>query len=81
MREFEQRRLLVLAFIDDLVAQVNTVPDVFSSVWWDAPSMLDDVEAAARTEGRDVRRCAEWHDVDTPDDVRVLADRLRIQPE
>lgn len=56
------------------------VPDLFTDVRWGTPHMLEDVEARARAAGLTVARTADWHDVDTPDDVQALTDRLRVAP-
>lgn len=58
----------------------HIVPDVFSGVRWGTPHMLEDVEAAGVARGLTIARTDDWHDVDTPDDVRALADRLRLAP-
>lgn len=58
----------------------NTIPDLFSATRWGTPHMLDDVEAAAIAHARRVVRVDSWHDVDTPQDVQELADRLRLAP-
>lgn len=56
------------------------VPDLFTDVRWGTPHMLDDVEARARAAGLMIARTADWHDVDTPEDVQALTDRLRVAP-
>lgn len=58
----------------------RVVPDLFTNVRWGTPYMLEDVEAAARAHGLTVSRVLDWHDVDTPEDVRELAARLRYDP-
>lgn len=63
-----------------LTVHNHTVPDVFTGVRWGTPHMLEDVEAAGVAQGLTVSRTGDWHDVDTPDDVRILADRLRRAP-
>lgn len=58
----------------------RVVPDLFTDVRWGTPYMLEDVEARARAAGLTVARTGDWHDVDTPEDVQALADRLRLAP-
>ncbi len=56
------------------------VPDLFTDVRWGIPHLLEDVETRARAAGLTVARIADWHDVDTPEDVQTLSDRLRLVP-
>ncbi len=58
----------------------RAVPDLFTDVRWGTPHMLEDVEARARAAGLTVARIGDWHDVDTPEDVQALVDRLRFAP-
>jgi glycosyltransferase A (GT-A) superfamily protein (DUF2064 family) len=64
-----------------LSAHEHAVPDVFSTVRWGTPHMLEDVEAAVVAHGRPAVRTSDWRDVDTPEDVRELASRLHLAPE
>jgi glycosyltransferase A (GT-A) superfamily protein (DUF2064 family) len=63
-----------------LTVLAGQVPDLFSTPKWGTASMLDDLEAAARQAGRTVVRTGEWQDIDTPDDLADLVDRLRDAP-
>ncbi len=63
-----------------LTVHDHRVPDLFSPVRWSTPHMLEDTEAAAVAHGLRVHRVGEWHDVDTPEDLQTLADRLRHAP-
>lgn len=56
------------------------VPQLFQDVRWGTPDMLDDVENHARAEGLTVHRVTAWRDVDTPDDLSALVDRLKDHP-
>jgi glycosyltransferase A (GT-A) superfamily protein (DUF2064 family) len=60
--------------------RAGRVPDVFSKVRWGTPHMLDDTEAAAVERGLTVHRVADWHDVDAPEDLTALVERLRANP-
>jgi glycosyltransferase A (GT-A) superfamily protein (DUF2064 family) len=64
-----------------LTVHNHVVPELFAQARWATPHMLEDVEAAAVTHGLTVSRTMDWHDVDTPEDVRALADRVRSAPE
>ncbi len=63
-----------------LTIHSHVVPELFDKARWGTPHMLEDVEAAAVAHGLTVGRTIDWHDVDTPEDVRELADRVRIAP-
>jgi glycosyltransferase A (GT-A) superfamily protein (DUF2064 family) len=63
-----------------LTVHNHVVPELFDKARWGTPHMLEDVEAAAVAHGLTVGRTMDWHDVDTPEDVRELADRVRLAP-
>ena len=63
-----------------LTVHNHVVPELFDKARWGTPHMLEDVEAAAVAHGLTVGRTMDWHDVDTPEDVRELADRVRSAP-
>jgi len=63
-----------------LTVHNHVVPELFAQARWGTPHMLEDVEAAAVSHGLTVSRTMDWHDVDTPEDVRELADRVRLAP-
>ncbi len=63
-----------------VTARSGRVPDLLSQVRWNTPHMLDDTEAAAQDQGLTVHRVANWHDIDTPDDLAALVERLRKDP-
>lgn len=63
-----------------MTVERHGIPDLFSAARWGTPYMLEDVEAAAVAHARRVVRVDNWHDVDTPQDVQELADRLRLAP-
>jgi hypothetical protein len=62
-------------------AKGATVPDVFSQVRFGSPYALDDTRAAAARAGLHVVDLPIWHDVDAPEDLTALADRLRYAPD
>lgn len=59
----------------------HRVPDLLSAVRWGTPHMLEDTEAAALGQGLTVHRVADWHDIDTPEDLAALVERLRQNPD
>lgn len=59
----------------------HRVPDLLSAVRWGTPYMLEDTEAAAHGQGLPVHRVASWHDVDAPEDLAALVERLRQNPD
>jgi len=63
-----------------VTARSGRVPDLLSKVRWGTPDMLNDTEAAAQGQGLTVHRVADWHDIDTPEDLAALVDRLRGNP-
>ena len=63
-----------------VTARAHRVPDLLSAVRWGTPHMLDDTESAARGQGLTVHRVPDWPDVDAPEDLTALADRLRRNP-
>lgn len=67
-------------YLIGLTVHNHVVPELFETVRWGTPQMLEDVEAAAVAHGLIVSRTIDWHDVDTPEDVRELADRVRLAP-
>ena len=67
-------------YLIGLTAQSGRVPRLFADVRWGTQNALDDVEAGVCAFEFAVHRVAEWHDVDTPDDLAALAERLRHDP-
>ena len=63
-----------------VTARSGRVPDLLSQVRWGTPDMLNDTEAAALGQGLTVHRVADWHDIDTPEDLAALVERLRGNP-
>jgi rSAM/selenodomain-associated transferase 1 len=63
-----------------LSVRAHRVPDLLSAVRWGTPHMLEDTEAAAEAQGLPVHRVPSWHDVDAPEDLTALIDRLRQNP-
>jgi len=63
-----------------VTARSGRVPDLLSQVRWGTPDMLNDTEAAAQGQGLTVHRVADWHDIDTPEDLAALVERLRGNP-
>lgn len=63
-----------------VTARSGRVPDLLSKVRWGTPDMLNDTEAAAQDQGLTVHRVADWHDIDTPEDLTALVNRLRGNP-
>ena len=63
-----------------VTARAGRVPDLLSQVRWGTPDMLNDTEAAALGQGLTVHRVADWHDIDTPEDLATLVERLRTDP-
>lgn len=63
-----------------LTAQ-GPVPDLFSGVRWESPHAQDDLNRACERIGLTVRWLPAWNDVDAPDDVDLLAGRLRYAPD
>jgi hypothetical protein len=63
-----------------VTARSGRVPDLLSQVRWGTPDMLNDTEAAASGQGLTVHRVADWHDIDTPEDLAALVERLRGNP-
>lgn len=63
-----------------VTARSGRVPDLLSQVRWGTPDMLNDTEAAALGQGLTVHRVADWHDIDTPEDLAALVERLRANP-
>ena len=61
-------------------ARSGRVPKLLSTVRWGTPDMLGDTEAAAQGQGLTVHRVAHWNDIDTPEDLTALVDRLRGNP-
>ena len=61
-------------------ARSGRVPTLLSTVRWGTPDMLGDTEAAALDQGLTVHRVAPWDDIDTPEDLAALVDRLRTNP-
>lgn len=64
-----------------LTVQHHVVPELFADVRWGTPHMLDDLEAAAVNQGLRVERTTNWPDIDAPEDVLALADRLKSAPD
>jgi len=64
-----------------LTVHNHVVPELFEKARWGTPHMLEDVEAAGVAHGLTVARVMDWHDVDTPEDVHALADRVRLAPD
>lgn len=64
-----------------VTARSGRVPDLLSQVRWGTPDMLTDTEAAAQGQGLTVHRVADWHDIDTPEDLAALVERLRGNPD
>lgn len=63
-----------------VTARSGRVPDLLSQVRWGTPDMLNDTEAAAQGQGLTVHRVADWDDIDTPEDLAALVERLRGNP-
>ena len=67
-------------YLFGLTVQSGRVPQLFENVRWGTPDMLSDVESNARAQGLTVHRVANWRDVDTPDDLSALVERLQADP-
>jgi glycosyltransferase A (GT-A) superfamily protein (DUF2064 family) len=63
-----------------LSVRAGSVPDLFSAVRWGTPHVLDDVTELAAQLGLAVHRLETWNDVNAPDDLDLLAARLRSAP-
>jgi glycosyltransferase A (GT-A) superfamily protein (DUF2064 family) len=57
-------------------ARAGRAPELLADVRW-GTDMLEDTESAARAQGFTIHRLPEWHDVDAPDDLAALTDRLK----
>jgi glycosyltransferase A (GT-A) superfamily protein (DUF2064 family) len=57
------------------------IPDLFATLRWSTPSECGDMAAAIDDAGRTIVALEEWRDVDTPEDLSALADRLRRAPD
>ncbi len=64
-----------------LQVRPGDVPDLFSTTRWSTPHECADLCAAVEHAGRRVVRLEEWRDVDTPDDLAALSERLRQAPD
>lgn len=57
------------------------IPDLFATLRWSTPSESADMAVAIDATGRTLVTLEEWPDVDTPEDLSALADRLRRAPD
>lgn len=63
-----------------MTAHDHHVPDVVTGVRWGTPDALGDLVARADQRGMSVVRAPRWQDIDTPEDLEALAERLRQAP-
>lgn len=63
-----------------LTAHHHQVPDVVTGVRWGTPEALSDVVARADGAGLSVVRAPRWQDIDTPEDLAALSERLQQAP-
>jgi rSAM/selenodomain-associated transferase 1 len=55
-----------------LVALKRSMPRLFDSIEWSTARVLDQTLARARDAGAECRLLKPWHDIDTPEDLRIL---------
>ncbi len=64
-----------------VTARQAVVPDIFTDVRSGTPFDLDDTKDAATRAGLTPVLLPKWHDVDSPEDLTALTDRLRYAPD
>jgi glycosyltransferase A (GT-A) superfamily protein (DUF2064 family) len=63
-----------------LAVKPGPIPDLFAKLRWSTPEEADDLALAVAEAARTLVRLDQWRDVDTPDDLVALVDRLRSAP-
>jgi rSAM/selenodomain-associated transferase 1 len=80
-RALRRRRVVLGPSLDGgyyLIGLRAPVPDVFSRMPWGGPRVLERTLARLRRERIGAVLLPPWYDVDTPADVALLADHLRV---